>query len=330
MRRYGIGYRFRATVAVVLCLLCVSCGDAPVQGEVARINGRAVTLAQLEAMRDAVGAGAEGSLPQTTEQLRREYGFALAELLVCELVNQQLEKKKIPVTPEEIAAEETLIRGDYPGNSFETMLREEAIDLDLWRFLLKNRLAVQKLRRELLRPSISIKSEEVEAYYHQNNKEFARPAWVYYIVISGTDKASVESARALLLSTADPSRVRRDFPDLQVLATRMSRDRLAPPLEEAIARLKPGQTTAVRAAAQDFRTMLLLDEGPEKRLTPTEAYPLIEAVLLERKLDEAYDQWADKQLARAKIRVARQFLPQAGNNSTPQGAASGNATTSAP
>ena len=309
-------------LSLFLCLFLISCGfGEPEQGVVASINGRVVTLDQLEAMQDATSMTMDASLPQAAERLRREYGFALTELLVLELVNQQLEKKKIPVTAAEIAAEEAVIRGDYPGNSFDTMLREESIDLTTWRFLLKNHLAVQKFRKQILRSGISIASEEVEAYYHQNSAEFVRPAWVYYITISGEDKKDVEQGRAQLLSTADPAKVQREHPDLVVYTARMSKKRLAPELAADVAGLKPGQTTAVRKTREGFGILLLLDEGPEKRLTPTEAYPLIEDVLLDRKLQNAYTQWAETSLSKAKIRVTRHLLPpvaikKSGGNAT--------------
>lgn len=307
-------------LSLSLSFLLFSCGfGEPEQGVVATINGRAVTLNQLEAMQDATSMTADSPLPQGAERLRREYGFALTELLVLELVNQQLEKKKIPVTAAEIAAEEGVIRGDYPGNSFDTMLREESIDLATWRFLLKNHLAVQKFRKQVLRSGISIASEEVEAYYHQNSAEFIRPAWVYYITISGEDKKDVEQGRAQLLSTADPAKVQREHPGLVVYTARMSKKRLAPELAADVAGLKPGQTTAVRKTREGFGILLLLDEGPEKRLTPTEAYPLIEDVLLDRKLQDAYTQWAETSLSKAKIRVTRHLLPPAARKKVSDG-----------
>lgn len=313
-----------AFLGLFFCLALAACGgDTAEQGIVASVNGRAVTLEQLEALRDATNMEPEVPLPHAVERLREEYGFALTELLLLELVNQQLEKKKIPVTPEEVAAEEAAIRGDYPGDSFETMVREQALDLTAWRFLLKNRLAVQKFRNQVLRPDISITSEEIEAYYQRNSAEFVRPAWVYFIAISGSAEKDVEEGRALLLSTADPARVQREHPGLRVYTARMGRKRLDPELAAAIAVLRPGQITPVRSTAEGFSTALLLEEGPEKRLSPTEAYPLIEDVLLDNKLQEAYAQWVQSALSKARIRVARQLLPPEERPEEPSGRAPG-------
>lgn len=103
-------------------------------------------------------------------------------VLVIQLVDQLAEElvlrraardRGVFVTPEEVEAEEDDIRQDYPENSFEKMLLENAISHDFWRYRLKLNLLFERLIDKDLRQRVEISPLEMTAGYNEikNNSE---------------------------------------------------------------------------------------------------------------------------------------------------------------
>ncbi len=301
----------RIPLLFVLAAFCLAagCEERMQPGEVARINGRIIMLSQLEAMRNSAFFDGSASVVEDQNELHKQYGPALTDLLALELVKQQLEKKKMAVTDQEVLAEEALIRADYPPGAFESMLVNEGIDRENWRFLLRNTLSLRRFLSKTLRPGISVTPEETTTYYREHEAEFVRPAWAHFLLISGPNRDVVEQGKSRLAATGDPTQVQAQHASLAVRTIRMDRERLLPVFVAELDRMRPGQLSAVVMGGDEFHAMLLLETTPERRLSPTEAYPLIEETLLESKLDAAYNAWIQGRLAKSDIRVSRRLLP---------------------
>ncbi len=320
---------------LALCCLASACESRTRPGEVARINGRVITLPQLEAMQSSAFPDWPATSAVDQEALRRQYNPALMNLLALELVKQQLEKKKLSVTDAQVLAEEDNIRADYPPGAFEALLVNEGIDRESWRFLLRNKLSLQHFLEKILRPGITIASDEATEYYRSHEAEFVRPPWAHFILVSGLRKAQVERGRRRLAETNDPALVQAEFPDLAVRSVRMDKKRLFPEFVAELARLQPGQISPAVRADKEFHALMLIEATEERRLSPTEAYPLIEKTLLEEKLHAAYNAWLQGRFAKADVRVSRHLLPsfavrspEAEKKNLP--ATGGNATEAAP
>jgi hypothetical protein len=301
---------------IFLASLLAACGNpldyfTPVPGEVARINNRSITLSQLEAMQESANMYWGLDPHRSVEELRTAYGPALYELLAVELVKEQLEKKKLAVTVEELAAEEALIRADYEEGAFEDMLVTGAVNLDNWRFLLRNNLSVRKFQQEVLRPGVTISSAEIERYFAAHQQSFYLTAKEHFILIAGFEEEAVRRASAALMQSADEVTVQADNPDVLLHTVRMPSDRLAPSIREVLAQLMPGQMSPVIAVDGEFRSMLLLAVTPERFLSASEAYPLIEAILMEEKLNAAYNAWVREGFGKARIRISPHLVRDA-------------------
>ncbi len=323
-------HNFALVFSFLFCFFLAGClEDSLHPGEIARINGRSITLGQLEAMQESSNThwGLKPFL--SLEELRLAYGPALSELLAVELVKEQLDKKNMAVTAEELAAEEALIRADYPGNSFEEMLVNEAVDLDHWRFLLMNTLSVRKYQQLVLRPNITISSGEIEQYYNTHTEDFHIPAKSYFILLSAKDEAVMDRGRKALLQTADPVRVQAENPELTVDSVRMAADRLPPEVGALLETMTPGQLSPSIVVDGSYRSVLVLEMTPERKLSPGEAYPLIEEVLMGEKLEAAYNAWLRSRFLKSAIRIAPQLLP-AGEQPAPAPASAGAAAPSNP
>lgn len=291
----------------VFCL--AGCMENVWRGEVASINGRPITLAQVIALRNSTYFDWTSSPMAELDVMRKQYGDALTNLLVVELVKQQLEKKKLGVTDEEVRAEEDLIRSDYPPGTFEDTLVSEAIDLETWRFLLRNYLSVQRFLDRILRPEVVISPDEASAYLREHPQEFVRPSWAYFFLISGVEENEVAECGKQLDATGDPVRVQEMNPDTVIRAVRMDIPRLDPAFAEEIAGLGPGDLSRVLHVGDEYHQILLLETLPERQAEPREAYMQIEEILATQKLHVAYNKWVMGRLKKATIKVSHQLLP---------------------
>ncbi len=318
-------FRLPLLCTALLALLLSGCGQDPLpEGVVATVNDRPIMLRTLEAVHDMNSMSWSGHAP-SVEQLQAQYGGVLSDLIVQELVAQALARENIPVTDAEVAEAEAEVRADYPAGEFEKSLVEEYIDLDLWRSRLRARIAMQKFMRQVLRPAISIPLEEVEAHYTAHKQDYRLPRRVQFLVVAGPDKAAVDKARALSLGGAKPADVEAAQPTVTVREVKMRRDRLPALWSKELAGLAPRQASPVKQGEWGYQSFLLVGEIPEKQLELSHAYPLVERVLLERKMDEAYARWMDTELRTARIRVSAHLLTEARGVARGE-TASGNAT----
>lgn len=300
-------------ITLLFCLffvLLAGCKDNIWRGEVASINERPITLDQVAALRNSTYFDWTSS-PMVTDidEMRKQYGDALTNLLIVELVKQQLEKKKLEVTREEITAEESIIRADYPPGTFEDTLVSEAIDIEMWRFLLHNYLSVQRFLDKVLRADIVISPEEVDVYLRAHPKDFIRPPWAYFFLVSGADTKDVAACAKDLDATGDPVKVQERHPEVAIRTVSMDIPRLDPVLAGEIGKLFPGDLSPVFVINGEHHQVLLLESLPERQADPKEAYKQIEEILITQKMHAAYNAWVLNRLKKANIKVSKQLLP---------------------
>lgn len=314
----------RGAAVLALALLSAACTRSPEEkGVVAKVNGRPITLQQLEMRHGFAVLAGPGENNPSVARLQEEYGQVLGDLVVLELVAQALEKRGLQVVDEELARAEAEIRTDYPPGAFEQVLVEEYIDLDTWRQQLRARLALEKFFREVLRPEIKLDYQEAEAYYKDHIHDFYLPPRVRFIMLRGPGLELVDQAVAAYAQSPDPAAVNARFPQVLVQDLKMREDRLTAAWRGALKGLAPGQASPSLAERDGFTRLILVENTPAKVLDPSRAYPLVEKVLVEEKLGRAFDAWLAVQSASADIRVTPllSLAPQ-----PPAGRAGDNAT----
>ena len=297
--------------AIALAMLLSACFDDVWRGNVATINGTGITLDQMAALRNSIYFDWTITPLTEMENMRKQYGEALTNLLAVELVKQHLKRKKLEVSPEEVAAEEARIRADYPPGTFEQMIVDEAIDMESWRFLLLNSLSVRRFLDAVLRPNIAILPEEVGTYLKEHPEEFVRPPWVHFYMVSGTEKDVVEKCAKELAESMDPARVQTENPNALVRTVRMDVPRLPSVYSDELAKMNPGDLSPMVTTEDEFHQMCLVEKLSERPLEPGEAYLQIERTLLEQKSAVEYNKWIASQMAKANIKVASKLLYEA-------------------
>lgn len=279
-------------------------------GVVARVNGRPITLAMVEFQYDLEHFEAlTGQMPSVSA-LREAYGEILGQLVAQELVAQELAKRGQDVTDEELKAAETRIRADYPGDSFQKMLADEYIDLSMWRRHLRYSCGLEKFQRLVLRPSIHLDYRDVEAYYRTHLDAFRLPERVRLLVVMTTDRALATRVLAAHARTPDAAALQAAYPAAQVREMTIARELLVPSWAEA---LRDGDAAATGKGVVvpdrlGFEGLLLLERLPAQTLDIAQAYPRVEAALVDERLQQAFEVWLAKAVDASVIRVSARLL----------------------
>ena len=131
-----------------------------------------------------------------------------------------------------------------------------------------------------------------------------QPEIVEIIWVEDTDKKRLEDARnAWLANKTIPSGSASEKSRAYLL--RISPARLPETLRRDLTAIKPRQATPIRQESGVHFFAGLLARVPARTLDIVEAYPLMEALVVERKLPAAYVEWVTDALSRAEIRVVR-------------------------
>jgi hypothetical protein len=294
---------------LLLCL-AVACTSPPnEQGIVARVNGEPIYLVQLEAKHDLKYLVGVSNYAPSLERLQDEYGLALSDLVIGVLVSQYLAKHGMTVGKAELDAVEAQVRADYPEGAFEQMLVEEYIDLDLWREQVRATLSLEKLLQKVLRPQISIDYQEVVAYYRENLVDFYLRPKVRFLHIQGPDKKLVEKVLDLAPQEEDPVALGTRFDRVDVHRYTLHEENIPQGWQPLLAGLESGQASGPLALEnQSYQALVLLERTPGRLVDLVQAYPLVERILVERKLQEAFNAWLTAELETARIEVNASLL----------------------
>lgn len=267
------------------------------------VDGYPIHLRTLQTLQDTRTAGLGAFEKPSLTSLRQQYGNALATLIMQALVLQEMERLGMPVDAAAVSEAEMRIRQDYPDDEFEKLLRESSIDLDAWRELMRYRVAMVLFAAQVLEPRLSIPLEEVDAYYAAHGKDFVIPRMLTLYQVSGDDKEALEKARA--------GGIPDDSPEMRVYRLSLRHDAVPDAWKKAVAALKEGESSSVVAAVGGgFEYVVLTKSTPEHQLTVVEAYPHIEQLLMQGKMDEAFQAWLEERLKSARIQVSTHLVDE--------------------
>ena len=98
---------------------------------------------------------------------------------------------------------------------------------------------------------------------------------------------------------------------MRVYRLSLRRDSVPDGWKKRVAALKEGEATPVSDALNGgFEYVVLTEDVPERRLTVVEAYPHIESLLMQEKLDQAFQSWLEERLKSAHILVSTHLVEE--------------------
>lgn len=299
------------TLLCILCLaMCLSgCGaDESVPGVMATVNGKPITLGNVEFHYDLRHIESGDVANPTVDQLRLDYGDILADLIVQELIFQELTKAGQEVSDEKLQAVEDQVRADYPGDSFKEMLIEENIDLDRWREGVRARLAVEIFFDKILKDKVKVEVQEAADYYKEHLADFNRPEKISFILAFAPDAEQVNEVLKTLGDNPDPATLPEPKGGVGARVISLRPENLPHSWEKALKGLKRGEASNILSGDMGFEALIFLENIPARTLDAAQAYPLVEERILKRKLQEAFTLWLREAVGNAKILVSSRLM----------------------
>jgi hypothetical protein len=100
----------------------------------------------------------------------------LKEMIEEQLILERAEELQIQISEEELVDAVSQIKADYPEDSFEQILLENAVSFSFWKERLKKRLLKQKVIAKEIMENINISPSEIEDYYiHYTDDQKTKP-----------------------------------------------------------------------------------------------------------------------------------------------------------
>jgi hypothetical protein len=155
-------------IAPAICLMLIWNCDRPAKegGYLIRVGNSAVTLSEFN---HAVEAAAEEAYPGEQEisaasqnDLRMRVLNQMAEELI---ISERAKALGISVSDQELERAVMDIKSDYPDNTFEKTLLENAVSFQAWKKKLATRLLINKVIKSELVDKVEITSQDVAAYF---------------------------------------------------------------------------------------------------------------------------------------------------------------------
>ena len=106
--------------------------------------------------------------------------FLLKKQLIHQLIDRELilgeaARLNVEISPDEMDAALSEVRGNYSQDEFNQLIRQEGKTLDSWLAALKLRLITAKVSAAILINQAEVADQETEAYYLAHKEDYRRP-----------------------------------------------------------------------------------------------------------------------------------------------------------
>ena len=276
---------------------------------VARVNGDAVTRAELTRMLNS---------PGTPGKLQQEFGVAdikqkdLERLAVRSLVRRRLMlqeavRRNLVVTDEELDRGMTSLRRRFADlRNFGIWMKEEGLDDQSLFETLRAEMLVTRLAGALV-ADVRVTEEQIRKYYDAYKKDLnTEEVWLQIIVVKSSDEA--KQIQAALAKGDDFGRLAQRR-SVGVRAARggdagwVQSETLWAPMRDAVSTLKPGQAIGPLQRGNEFLVVRLHERRPGRTKSLGEARAEIERRLLAEKQQTALRTWLIEQEKKSNVEV---------------------------
>ena len=304
---------------------CSSSNSAASEDVVARVDGKDLTVAELEKQFQARINGAEQPpSPEEAEDLKFQ--------LLNEMINDQIflelaAKQQLTATDAEVDVKFNEVKSQYTEEAFQAQLKQQKMSADDMKAELRKSITLDKLVNKEITSKITVSDAEIKDFYEKNRASFNLPEayHVAHILVTPVPEAGATNAKGDDAKTIDEARQKaqrllRDIQggaDFATVAHDYSEDaqsspnggdldfqpldaltQIDPKLAQAVQRLKVGETTSPAVETRfGFHIVKLIEKeaGGQKELSDARVQAQIRQVIFNRKdqsLKAAYSEVA--------------------------------------
>jgi len=169
-----IHWLFQNGVPIIIMGFTAACGQLPENDQVLIRAGKSVITSEyLDQVLEIAKTAYPNQLSDKKKMQLREK--VLAELIEEVLIMERAREMGISVTDSELETAVMNIKKDYPKDTFEDMLLEQAIPFSLWKLRLKKRLIIEKTIETDLQKDIKVSQSDIEAFHQRYPKQSISP-----------------------------------------------------------------------------------------------------------------------------------------------------------
>ena len=133
-----------------------------------RVGDRILTVLDFNKAFEIAKAAYPHNFKDDPEEFRNARLRLLNQLVVEMIILERADELGLSISSEEINKAVSEIKSDYPEDTFEKTLLENAVSYESWEARLKNRLLMQKVVDHELKSQIAITPEDIASYYEKN------------------------------------------------------------------------------------------------------------------------------------------------------------------
>lgn len=279
-------------LVIFFSVLFCGCHEKPLPpGTLACVNGELIHMSAVQALLDSRAASQGLRLRPAVSEMRSSYREALATLMAAALARQELAERGLAIDEKKLDEAVAQVKKDYASAGQEDVWADSVLREDEWRQLAAGQLALELLIRQVLAPAIKISLADIRAYYEEHSKEFTLPAWGRVCFLEG-EKPELEAWCAAV-----------DADNTSPVATCMDA-RLAHLPEPWVKNLaRTGACGKIIEQEGHWRAVAVVSRSQPEKLLLSEAYGLIENILLAERRQAAFETWLEKKLAASSVLV---------------------------
>jgi peptidyl-prolyl cis-trans isomerase SurA len=296
-----------------ILLMGVACKKPPAQNVAAMVNGRAITLQDLDKQYKRSFPNQPEGAPQDQVQFQK---LELLRVMIDEeIMLQRAEKLSLIATDAEVESKFNELRAPYTQEEFQKQLNAQQLTADELKSQLRRNLSLEKLMNKEIISQINISDKDVADFYSANKAGFNYPENQYHvahIIVTPQPVGEVRNLKRDKAQGEDQARKKiqmlearlRQGEDFAALAQNYSEDpqtamnggdlgfipesNLAstdPDTRKAILSLLPGQFSSVVRTPVGFRIVRLISRVPagQRELTDPKVQQDIREMLRQRK-----------------------------------------------
>lgn len=349
--RFNVVRRLAAGLFLLLCVMVLGsvqgCGANLPAGSIAQVGSALVSQEQLDKLLTALAA--VGTAPDVKTQ-PDEYKLFRQKctqyLVTLEVMYQEAVKYNVTVTAEDVEARLGQVRQMFLGDetAFNAALAEEGLTLDLLTESVRETIWIEKMK-EAVTAEVTVREEEVRAYYQANLDEYVEPESrrVRHILISpyldaagnivtenptqsAWDAAESEAAkvRSEILNGTDFVTEVEQYSDDPASNTNegelgyITRGQTAPAFEAAVFSLEIGELSQPVRSPSGYHVIHLLDIKPEQQLTYDAVKEQIRTSMLSQKQAETWERWLIDKQTELGVAYERGYAPPGAITGSPR------------
>jgi len=306
--------RGAAAFLLVALFLLFSAGCSLPDDTAALVNGRPVPAAALE---DAVEEF-HGQFGEITPAGGRETATArkalLERLIDLELMTQEVERRGLFPSEEEVAAELRRIQGDLEDGELETVLAEAGLSRQEWIDKVGRDLALERLQQQVIEGRVKVTEGEVEEYFEGHRIDFQVPEQIRASQMLLRTKEEALAALKRVRSGEPFADVAREVslsPDADSGGDigYFSRSQMPQEFDAVVFSLSPGKVSSVVETAYGFHLFLVTDRREARLRDRDEVAEEVRVLLAAEKGEAIFREWLRGLRQSATIEYNESLVP---------------------